>query len=139
MRNVFKRLHIGSAILSICLMISCGSDDDQTPISTSEVNIEEAKLSDFPLFGVTSTKVEIIDPEIINNKEVKPGEIKITVPSRTALDKISVHITSDELNLSKFSISPGNDVQLSYEDQKENVYAITTATGDKKGTTSLYR
>ncbi|WP_103867181.1 hypothetical protein [Aquimarina sp. I32.4] len=41
-------------------------------------------------------------------------------------------ITSKELNLSKFSITPGNDIKLSYVDGKTNLYTINNATGDKE-------
>ncbi|WP_282080651.1 hypothetical protein [Aquimarina algiphila] len=134
MRNNIKLLNIGGVIFSIFLMMNCNSsDDDSTPPPESEINLEEAKLSGFPLFGIEPVSIDIVDPEIVDNKEVNPGEIKITLASSIlSLEGISVSITSEELNLSKFSISPGNDVRLSFEDQKVHVFTIYNAIGDKE-------
>jgi len=122
---LFKELYIVGVIFSIGLMLSCDSnDDDQVAGIKVEIDIEDAKLSSFPLLGVIPNSIEIIDPEIFNNRETKPGEIKIKVPNGTPLDKISALISSKELDLSKFEFSPSNGVQLSYVDQKENVYTI---------------
>ncbi len=134
MKSNVKLLNIWVVVFSIFLLISCNSDDNtiNNPQGPT-INIEEAKLSDFPLFGIRPTAIEIVDPEIVDNKEIKYGEIKITLPSTiTSLENISVSITSAELNLSKFSISPGNNVLLSFEDQKVHVFTISAATGDKE-------
>ncbi|WP_103069820.1 hypothetical protein [Aquimarina sediminis] len=137
MRNVIKLLKTGSAIIAISLITACSSDDD-TPIvnpgntTVEEIKIDEGKLSAFPLFGINPTAIDIVDPEITDNKEVKYGEIKITVPATITLDAIRAAITSSELNLSKFEISPSNDVQLSYVDGKVNVYTIMNALGKKE-------
>lgn len=140
MRNIFKQLRVGSATLFISIMIGCSSGDDN-PVSLTEdpsiilveeIKIEDGKLSAFPLLSIQPITVDIIDPKIVDNKEVKYGEINITVPSTTVLDNISALITSKELNLSKFSISPGNDVKLSYAEGKTNVYVIHNAVGDKE-------
>ena len=133
MRKILKLQTIGIILFSIFFMMSCDSDEENNQAQTPEINIEEAKLSDFPLFGIQRTGIEITDPVIEDNKEVTYGEIKITVPSTTSLDNINVLITSKELNLSKFSISPGNnDAGLSFEDGKVQVYTISTATGNKE-------
>ncbi len=136
MRHIMKLSNTVSTIFSLLFIMSCNSGDDDdattTAASTPSIAIEEGMLKDFPLFALQYKEINIVDPEIVDNKEVKYGEIKITIPSTVSLDNIYASITSAELNLSKFSISPGNDVGLSYEDQKINVYTITTATGDKK-------
>lgn len=132
MRHIIRLSNIGSVIFSVLFMISCNSNDDDSTVLTPGITIEEGKLKDFPLFGIQYKEINIVDPEIVENKEVKYGDIKITVSSTTSLDNISASITSAELNLSKFSISPGNEIGLSYDDQKINVYTITNATGDKE-------
>ncbi|PKV49313.1 hypothetical protein ATE84_1334 [Aquimarina sp. MAR_2010_214] len=132
MKHILKLSNIGSVIFSVFFMISCSSSDDDATVLTPEVTIEEGKLKDFPLFGIQYKEIDIVDPEIVDNKEVKYGEIKITVSSTTSLDNISASITSAELNLSKFSVSPGNEIALSYEDQKINVYTISAAIGEKE-------
>ncbi|MBG6133648.1 hypothetical protein IWQ47_005120 [Aquimarina sp. EL_43] len=132
MRHIIRLSNIGSVIFSVLFMISCNSNDDDSTVLTPGITIEEGKLKDFPLFGIQYKEINIVDPEIVENQEVKYGDIKITVSSTTSLDNISASITSAELNLSKFSISPGNEIGLSYDDQKINVYTITNATGDKE-------
>ncbi len=131
MNRSFKLQSIGVLLFTVIFMIGCDSSDESTNTSQG-VNIEEAKLSNFPLFGIESISVEITDPVITENKEVTYGEIKITVPSTVSLDDIRASITSEELNLSKFSISPGTDVALSFEDEKVHVFTISTATGNKE-------
>ena len=60
-------------------------------------------------------------------KEINFGKIKITVPGTiTSLENIAVSITSKELNLSKFRITPGNDELLSFENHKVNIFTIST-------------
>ena len=133
MRKILKLQNIGIVLFSVFFMMNCDSDEENNQTQTPEINIEEAKLSDFPLFGIQRTGIEIVDPVIEDNKEVAYGEIKITVPSTTSLDNVRALITSKELNLSKFSISPGNnDAGLSFEDEKVQVYTISAATGNKE-------
>ncbi|MDO5968832.1 hypothetical protein Q4Q35_03350 [Flavivirga aquimarina] len=131
MKKIIKLQSIGIILFSMLFTMSC-SDDNNSP-STSVLNIEEAKLLDFPLFAIEPTGIEIVQPEIVDNKEVTYGEIKITLPSTiTSLENISASITSKELNLSKFSISPSNSVNLSFEDGKVHVFTISAATGDQE-------
>ncbi len=131
MKIIFKLQSIGILLFSIIFMMGCDSSDESTN-TPQEVNIEEAKLSGFPLLGIQNISVEITDPIITENKEVTYGEIKITVPSTVSLDDIRASITSEELNLSKFSISPGTDIALSFEDEKVHVFTISTVTGNKE-------
>ncbi len=132
MKRTFKLQSIGILLFTIIFMMSCDSSDESTN-TPQEVSIEEAKLSNFPLLGIQSISVDITDPVITENKEVTYGEIKITVPSTvTSLEDIRAAITSEELNLSKFSISPGIDVALSFENEKVHVFTISTATGNKE-------
>ncbi|MDO5975005.1 hypothetical protein [Flavivirga jejuensis] len=132
MQRVIKLQNIGLILFSVFFMMSC-SDDDKTTYKTTDINIEEAKLLDFPLIGIEPTGIEIVQPEIVNNKEVTYGDIKITLPSTvTSLENIYISITSRELNFSKFSVLPENIVNLSFEDGKVHVFTITTATGDKE-------
>ncbi|MDO5975004.1 hypothetical protein [Flavivirga jejuensis] len=131
MQRIIKLQNIGLILFSVFFMMGCSDDD--TTYKATDINIEEAKLLDFPLMGIKPTGIEIVQPEIVDNKEVTYGDIKITLPSTiTSLENIAAAITSKELNLSKFSVSPGNTVNLSFEDGKVHVFTISAATGDKE-------
>lgn len=131
MKSIIKLQSIGILLFSMFFMMNC-SDDNHTPtIPDPDINMEEAKLSDFPLFGIERVAIDITQPVIEDNKEITYGEIKITVPSITSLDNIGVSITSKELNLSKFSMSPDN-VSLSFEDDQVHVFTISEATGEQE-------
>ncbi len=132
MKKGIKLIGIGILMFSLLLMVNCDSSDENETIKT-EVDIEEAQLSSFPLFGINPVGVEFTQPIIVDNKEEVPGRIVITVPyTINSLDDMSTSITSEELNLSKFSVTPGNDAQLSFEGGKEHRFTIARATGDKE-------
>ena len=125
--KISKKSLSGIVLIFIGLIVGCSSNDDPVDPIPSPTNIESAKLSDFPLFGIQNTTVDIVDPVIENNTEITYGEITITVPSTVlSLDNIRSLITSSELDLSKFNISPSNNVALSYEDGESHVYTIST-------------
>ncbi|KAA1247720.1 hypothetical protein [Aquimarina sp. RZ0] len=134
MKNSIKIITIVTIMVSVFFVMSCDSDDNSASIiGVSGVKIEEARLLDFPLLGIQRTAIDIIQPEIVDNKAVTYGEIKITVPGTIiSLSNIHASITSEELNLSKFSISPGNDIELSFEDEKIQIFTIHNAIGDKE-------
>ncbi|AUP77746.1 hypothetical protein [Flavivirga eckloniae] len=128
MRRTIKLLSIGAILFSTLFIMSCDSSDEN--INTS-LNIEEAKLKDFRLTFIKRTGMELEHPEIVDNEEVAYGNIKITVPSTTSLDEVHISITSEELNLSKFSMSP-NNIALSFEGNKTHVFTISEVGGDKE-------
>ncbi len=131
MKKGIKLMSLGILMFSLLLMVNCDSSDENQTVE-AEVDIEEAQLSSFPLFGINPVGVEITQPVIVDNKEETPGRIVITVPyTINSLDDMSTSITSEELNLSKFNVTPGNDAQLSFEGGKEHRFTITRATGDK--------
>ncbi len=102
-------------ILFTTMFIGC-SDDSSNPQSNPEtVNIEDARLFDFPLFGITPVSINITQPTIVNNEETAFGKVDIVVPNTVSLNEIASSITSGELNLSKFDIIPGNNTELNYE------------------------
>ncbi len=132
MRKGIKLIRLGILMFSLLFMVNCDSSDENQTVE-AEVDIEEAKLSSFPLFGINPVGVEITQPVIVDNKEETPGRIVITVPyTINSLEDISTSITSEELNLSKFNVTPGNDAQLSFEGGKEHRFTIARATGDKE-------
>ncbi|GAA3589520.1 hypothetical protein GCM10022396_03580 [Flavivirga amylovorans] len=113
--------------------MNCDSGEENNQTEIEDIKIVEAMLSDFPLFARQRAEIEIVDPVIKNNKEVTYGEIKIILPSTvTSLENIKASITSKELNLSKFSISPSNNESLSFEGGKTHVFTISAATGNKE-------
>ncbi len=126
MKKMKNRIPSLIIVLIATIFIGCSSDDDTTSPNNgnAKINIVDAKLSAFPLFGITPVSTEIIDPTIVDNKETAFGEINIVVPSMTSLDAIAASITSDELNLSRFRILHSNSVQLSYEGGVTQTYKI---------------
>ncbi|WP_109829402.1 hypothetical protein [Reichenbachiella versicolor] len=117
-------------LLAFNCLVSCSSSDDTNEdgdTGSSSIDINEALLSDFPLFGITPVSIDITNPSIEDNKETSHGKVVITVSHSTVgLDKISASITSDELNLSKFEITPSNSEQLSFEDGKTHTFTISS-------------
>lgn len=108
----------------ITTFLGCNeSDDNNTEPNENIIKIEDAKLFDFPLFGITPISIEIIQPTIIDNKETVYGEINIVVPNSVSLSKIAATFTSNELNLSKFNVLPGNTSSLNYETQN-HIYTV---------------
>ncbi len=109
--------------------ISCSDDNDTD--NTEEFILEEAKLTAFPLLGITPTSVEIIQPVIENNTEIEYGKINIVVSDPLFLPHIVPNITSNELNLSKFAIIPGGNTALSYESQS-HTHTIVNALNESQ-------
>ncbi len=132
MKKGIKLINLGILALSLLLMVNCDSSDENETIKT-KVDIEEAKLSGFQLSGIKPVGVEITQPVIVDNKEETPGRIVVTAPyTINSLEDLSVSITSEELNLSKFSVTPGSDVKLSFEEGKEHRFTVIKAIGDKE-------
>ena len=133
-----KSKYLGGVVLCVLLAIVSsllsGCDADSMPVNptSGEIDITEAILPDFPLFAINDVSTEIIDPEIVDNKEVTYGEVTITVPHYvSSLSAMSVAITSRELNLSKFSISPGNSDLLSFEGGTVHTFTISTVSDNE--------
>lgn len=101
-------------LLSTTFFIGCSNDDNAV---SEEVNLEEAKLSGFPLLGINPVSFEIKQPVIVNNREVEYGEINIVISDSRLLSYIKAEITSEELNLSRFELIPGDNDGLSYQSQ----------------------
>lgn len=100
----------------ITILTNCSEDNSiNSNLNKDVINLEDAKLSVFPLLGITPVSINIKQPTILDGKETVFGEIDIVVPSSVSLNEIASFITSDELNLSKFAIIPGNNSKLNYE------------------------
>ncbi|PKH50271.1 hypothetical protein CXF68_05965 [Tenacibaculum sp. Bg11-29] len=112
-------------VLSLFTLIlnSCSSNNNDLEDTPKVINLEDVKISDFPLFGITPVSIEFVAPTIVNNKETKFGEINIIIPNTISLNGIASSITSNELNLSKFNILPSNNTMLNFEMQT-HIYTI---------------
>jgi len=112
-----KRIAIVLILTLISIIfINCSKDDNTIP-NKNIINLEDAKLSNFPLFSITPVSINITQPTILGNQETTFGKIDIVVPISVSLDGIASSITSSELNLSRFSILPDNNTTLNYETQ----------------------
>ena len=69
MKSKIKLIGIATICFPVFFLSNCNSGDD-SDMNPGEINIEEAKLSDFPLFGIERTAIDIVDPEIVDNKEM---------------------------------------------------------------------
>ncbi len=126
MKNRTVTAGIILAFLSI-IFYSCSSNNTGEPEPSPEtIELEDAKLLDFPLFAITPISIEIIDPIIVDNEETVFGEINIIIPYTVSLDEIASSITSSELNLSNFDVLPGNATTLNYETES-HIHTIVNA------------
>ncbi|CAM1341959.1 hypothetical protein [Tenacibaculum amylolyticum] len=112
-------------------ILSGCSEDNNTNPNQNVINLEDAKLSDFPLFSVTPVSINITQPTIVDNEETSFGKIDIVVPNIVSLNGIASSITSDELNLSRFDVLPGNSSTLNYETQS-HVHTIVNVLDKSK-------
>ncbi len=104
--------------------------NDDTAIPNSNIDLENAKLNDFPLEEINYSDIEIIQPIIKNNEEITKGEITITVPYTV----ISLNLTlkSVNINTSEFSIFPDVGVQSFFSEKEYVTYKITSKIDPEK-------
>ena len=97
-------------VLSLFTLIlnSCSSNNNDLGDAPEEINLEDVKISDFPLFGITPVSIEIIAPTIVNNKETKFGEINIVIPYTFSLNKIASSPNSSPTGWRKASVILAN-------------------------------
>jgi hypothetical protein len=60
--------------------ISCQDKDDSKPTDVYP-DLENARLTDFPLSEISYLEIKIVHPEIVGGEEKKYGEIEITTPN----------------------------------------------------------
>lgn len=111
------RTIIALILITITTIFTGCSEDVKVSPSPKPISLVDAKLNNFRLFGITPVSINITQPSIVNNKETVFGKIDIVVPNTVSLNGIASSITSNELNLSKFAILPGNSTMLNYETQ----------------------
>src|SRR5436189_1992564 len=75
----FKRFFLSAAVVITLLASSCSSDDPNDP-HEPDADLENARLTDFPLSEVDYLSINIIHPELTNGEETKQGKIEITIP-----------------------------------------------------------
>jgi hypothetical protein len=91
-----------SIILSLLLFFACSSEDPSE--DQDHTFWKDAKLTDFPLSEVTYLDIDIVHPEIVNDVEIKPGKIEITIPySQTSF---MLSLKQFDLDNNKYQIAP---------------------------------
>jgi hypothetical protein len=97
----FKRFFFSVAVIITSLASSCSSDDPTEP----QAELENAKLTDFPLTEVEYISINIVHPELTNGEETKQGKIEITIPH--SRQSMVLSLKEFKLDNSKYTISPG--------------------------------
>ncbi len=131
MNTLSKITGIVCLILYVVFATNCSNklEEDVQPIPSTEVLIENAKLTDFTFSELDYSNIEIKHPEITAGVETKPGEIKITIPFSSSTMELSlkkVNFDSD-----KFDIFPGIGVKRLFSDTDPVIYTITSKQNPK--------
>jgi hypothetical protein len=84
-------------------IISCQDKDDSKPTDVYP-DLENARLTDFPLSEISYLEIKIVHPEIVGGEEKKYGEIEITIPNTSS--NLMLSLKQFDLDNSKYSISP---------------------------------
>ncbi len=111
------------ALIITISLFGCESNDNSSTNSQEEINLEEAKLTDFIFEEIKYEDIKITQPTIENNKEIEEGEIIITIPNTTTsllLSLKSINIDSDT-----FNISPPVGTQELFSETEFVKYTIT--------------
>ena len=115
---------------SVIFLISCSSDSEGDLPKPVEVDLNQARLSDFPLNEVEYVDIDIVHPEIEDGQETNPGSITITLPfTETAL---LYSLESVNLDLSQFEISPSVGEQQQFSEEVPVIYEITSLQNAEK-------
>ncbi|MDD7885479.1 hypothetical protein [Flavivirga sp. 57AJ16] len=121
MRKVF----IQSLILA--LLFSGCSSDNNTPINPDEeINLQEAKLSNFPFEEIDYVGIQITQPILDNNEELYEGVIIITLPH--TITSLALTLKSVNIDTSKFNIFPSVGSQENFSEIDYMRYEITSNT-----------
>ncbi len=125
-------LKIFLPLIITVLCIRCGSDDNSSPLSEGseeEINLEEARLTDFPFQEIEYLDIEITQPTIVNNEEVEEGEIIITLPH--TVTSLLLTLESVNIDTEKYNIFPSvGSLELYSETESVNYQITSTSNPD---------
>ncbi len=107
-------------------LIACDSDNEKKSDSSTEneINLSEAKLSDFQFNEIEYLDIKIKQPIIDNNQEMEEGEIIMTLPTTTSPLVFSLKSTNIDDN--KFSVSPSVGAQELFSESKFVKYTVSS-------------
>lgn len=131
MMNKQIRLIFLPLIFSV-LFISCSSNEDSTDGSTDEIDLNEAKLTEFPFMEFDNINIQISQPTIENNEELTEGEILITLPH--TVTSLLLTLKSVNIDTNKFNIFPSVGIQELFSETDFVKYTITTKNDLEKKT-----
>lgn len=127
---MINRLFIVIFPILMMLFIGCNNSDNSPNFPQVDIDLNEAKLTDFPFKEIDYLNIEITQPVIDNNEEKKEGEIIITLPhtvSSLALTLKSINIDTD-----KYEIFPSLGVQTLFSETEFVTYKISSASNPEK-------
>ncbi len=128
----FKFKSIQLLIVFTLLFFAC-NDDDTSTIPNINIDLEQAKLNDFPLEEINYLDINIKNPIIENNKEITKGEIIIKLPHNT--NSLALTLKSVNINTSNFIISPNVGTKILFSETEFVTYKITSKTDSEKSLT----
>ncbi|WP_348823632.1 hypothetical protein [Flavobacterium aestuarii] len=112
------------------LLTSCSSESsDPEPAADKTVDLKEALLDDFSFSEAAYISIDITQPEIKDNLETKPGEIKIKVPNGSALE---LSLKKTNLDPAAFSITPAAGTKKTFSTTEPVVYTIVSLKNPKQ-------
>ena len=120
--NLFLRLLL--LCIPVSFLLSCSSDSADDLPEPVEVDLNQARLTDFPLNEIEYVDIDIVHPEIQNGQETSRGTITITLPFTQVLRNYSLE--SVNFDLSKFEINPAVGEQRLFSENIPVVYTITS-------------
>lgn len=112
-----------SALLYLVLFaitLGCQSDGSDDP-TLVDPELEKAQLKDFQLSEVPYLDIKIVHPELSGGKEVKAGEIEITIPYTQK--SLLLSLKAFDLDSEKYSIVPSIGLPTDFSNGPV-VYAI---------------
>ncbi|WP_075341921.1 hypothetical protein [Tenacibaculum agarivorans] len=117
-------------LFTLIILSSCSNSKDDSPIFFEDVNLKEARLTNFLLTETNYLNIEIEQPIIENNEEIKEGKIIITLPHTTT--SLNLSLKSVNINGSDFNISPSVGAQVLFSQTEFVKYTITSIANSKK-------
>lgn len=111
------------------LLANCSSSDN-SPVDPEIINLEEAQLTDFRFEEADYLNIEITQPLIEDNEEIKAGEISITLPH--TVTSLSLSLKSVTIDEDKFEMFPPVGVKELFSESEFVTYTITSKSDVEK-------
>ncbi len=125
-----KRFVFNTILTFFILLSACSSNDNSGSDSEESINLETAKLTDFPFEEIDYTNIKITQPVISNNEETTEGEIIITLPH--TVTSLSLSLKSVNIDTEKFNVFPSVGNKELFSETDFIKYTITSKNNPDK-------